>query len=89
MASFYLAFGVIGLFLHFVGAENRVWSYLTRTSYWIYLVHLPIVFAILNLLSRANLSVFFLVFCTFLLSLALSIVSYEVIVRRTPLLKLV
>jgi glucans biosynthesis protein C len=65
--------------------RNRVFSYLARTSYWVYLVHLPILFAIqyqlLDLTMAWPWKFTFSVLGTCLLAFA----SYEVLVRRTPL----
>ncbi len=88
-ASFYLSFGVIGIFTRLVNKENRVWTYLTRTSYWVYLVHLPIVYLLLRFFSSYGMFGLRLTVITFLTSLSLSILSFEVLVRRTPLAKLV
>ena len=89
VAAFYLAFGVIGIFLRFVKSENKVWTYLRSTSYWVYLVHLPIVFGLLRLCGEFKLQSFVAVPLTFLATMALSLLSYEILVRRTPLSKIV
>ena len=88
-ASFYLSFGVIGIFTRLVKKENRVWTYLTRTSYWVYLVHLPIVYLLLRFFSSFGMFGLRLTAITFFTSLFLSILSFEVLVRRTPLANLV
>lgn len=85
MASFYLAFGVIGIFLRLVKHESRAWAYLTKSSYWVYLVHLPIVFVLLNLFSHLGIPALPNVFLTFLCASGLSFLGYEILVRRTPL----
>jgi len=36
-------FGMIGLFLHHCAAEKPAWRYLADSSYWVYIIHLPIV----------------------------------------------
>ncbi len=36
-------FGFLGLFLHHRKTESQAWRYVADSSYWIYLVHLPVV----------------------------------------------
>jgi hypothetical protein len=88
-ASFYLAFGVIGVFLRLVKTGGRVWGYLTRTSYWVYLVHLPIVYVALQVLAYLALPALLTAFIAFFVSVALALASFELLVRKTPLAKLV
>lgn len=88
LASFYLAFGVIGIFLKQIKHENKVWTYLTKTSYWVYLIHLPIVFVLLNAFGNLGISVLLKVILTFICSSGLSFLSYEIFVRRTPLARI-
>ena len=87
-ASFYLSLGVIGIFVRLVKQENRFWNYLRGTSYWVYLAHLPMVFGLLILAGALQLPSVIAVPSTFLLALGLSLLTYEVIVRRTPLSKI-
>ena len=89
VASFYLAFGVIGVFLRIVKTGGRVWAYLTRTSYWVYLVHLPIVYVALRVLAYLGLPALATAFIAFFVAVALSLASFELFVRKTPLGKLV
>ena len=39
-----LTAGSLGLFLRFVRNESAGWRYLSDSSYWVYIVHLPLVF---------------------------------------------
>lgn len=89
VASFYLAFGVIGVFLRFAKTGGRVWAYLTRTSYWVYLVHLPIVDLSLRVLAYLGLPALATAFIAFFVSVAIALASFELLVRKTPLAKLV
>ena len=88
LATFYLAFGVIGIFIRVIKRENKIWTYLRQTSYWVYLVHLPIVFVILRFAGYLEIPAAIAVPATFFMALALSLASYEILVRRTPLSKL-
>jgi peptidoglycan/LPS O-acetylase OafA/YrhL len=89
VASFYLALGVIGIFIRFASKVGPAWAYFTRTSYWVYLVHLPFVYAFLRLLAHLALPPFVTIAITFVASVALSLASFELLVRRTPLARLV
>ncbi len=79
-----LALGTTGLFLHLCPRENRFWRYLADASYWVYLVHLPIVCALQVWLSRYDFSCW----AKFGLNLALAtpvcVLSYHFLVRSTP-----
>ena len=89
VATFYLALGVIGIFIRFASKASPAWAYFTRTSYWVYLVHLPFVYAFLRLLAHLTLPLFVTLTITFVASIALSLVSFELLVRRSPLARLV
>jgi glucan biosynthesis protein C len=39
-------FGIVGAAMRFFSKESRVWRYLADSSYWLYLAHLPVVFAL-------------------------------------------
>ena len=67
-------------------AQPRAWlRYLAASAYWTYLIHLPLLFAIQYLLMDLNwpwpAKFAFAVSAT----LVLCVVSYEILVRRTPL----
>jgi glucan biosynthesis protein C len=40
-----LVFGITGLFLRYAASERPAWRYLSDGSYWIYVVHMPVVMA--------------------------------------------
>ena len=89
IASFYLAVGIIGLFLRLVKTTGPVWRYLARTSYWIYIVHVPIAWIFLRFFDSLGLPPFVTVLISFVAVVTLSIVSFELFVRRTRLSQLV
>ena len=47
-------FAVIGLALRFMSGFSRTWRYLADASYWLYLIHLPIVMALQVALSQLD-----------------------------------
>lgn len=89
VASFYLSLGVIGIFVRLIKQENRVWTYLRKTSYWVYLVHLPIVFVVLRLAGALNLTSLIAIPSAFLFAFGFSLVTYEFLVKRTALVRIV
>jgi fucose 4-O-acetylase-like acetyltransferase len=46
IAAWSWIFGLIGAALRFFSSESAVWRYLADSSYWLYLAHLPVVFAL-------------------------------------------
>jgi peptidoglycan/LPS O-acetylase OafA/YrhL len=77
-------FASLGLFLRFAAAENRWWRYLADSSYWVYIIHLPLVTALQVALSRTALpcgAKFALVAGA---ATVLSLASYHLLVRSTP-----
>jgi len=89
LASFYLSLGVVGIFVRLTKQENRVWTYLRKSSYWVYLVHLPIVFVVLRLAGAFNLPSLIAVPSAYLIACGLSLVTYEFLVKRTALVRIV
>lgn len=80
-----MCFGCIGLFRWLVPTAGRGWRYLSDSSYWLYLAHLPILIFIQRQ-SRdwpwpAPLKLVFV--CT--VATAVLLASYQVLVRHTPL----
>jgi len=79
--SWVLAF--IGVFMRFRRDESRFWRYLSDSSYWLYIVHLPLVVGLQVGLARFALPfwVKFPFICT--VSAALLLISYQYLVRST------
>ncbi len=48
-------FGLTGFFVHTFRAENRLWRYISDSSYWLYIIHLPIVVYFQIILADVNL----------------------------------
>lgn len=89
IASFYLAVGVLGLFLRLVKASGPILEYLVRTSYWVYIVHVPGVWLSLKLWDSLGVPPLANIVITFFGVVALSFASFELFVRRTRLFELV
>ena len=75
--------GLIGAALRFFSAESAARRYLADASYWMYLAHLPIVFALQLLVLDWPLhwSVKFVGIVT--VTVAILLLSYHIVVRRT------
>lgn len=78
-----MIFGCIGFSQHFFARESRFWRYFSDSSYWMYLAHLPIQFALLTWFGDLtwHWSVKFSVYI--LLTLAILVPSYHLLVRPT------
>lgn len=76
-------FAVLGLALRFMSGFSRTWRYLADASYWLYLIHLPIVMALQVALSQLDwpgLTKFAIIL---LVALPPMLVSYHLLVRFT------
>jgi peptidoglycan/LPS O-acetylase OafA/YrhL len=56
--TWFFTFGIIGFFLKFFNRPSRISRYLSDGSYWIYLIHMPMVIYFQSLLLAYNLPVF-------------------------------
>lgn len=78
-------FGFIGLALQFFSKESRVTRYLADSSYWLYIIHLPIVMALQVIVMRwgwpAEAKLAFIL----VVSVAGMLLSYQILVRHTPI----
>ena len=74
-------FALLGLAIRFLNNENPVRRYLADASYWIYLVHLPLVMALQTLVARLELSWLLKFPLVLMVTLMIAISSYHVLVR--------
>lgn len=79
------ALGFIGLFQRCVRREHPGWRYLADASYWIYLVHLPLVVALQRLLWDVELHGGLKYLAIIAISLPLLVLSYHYLVRATAI----
>jgi glucans biosynthesis protein C len=77
------ALGFIGLFQRCIRREQPGWRYLADASYWIYLVHLPLVVALQRLLWDVELHGGLKYLAILAVSLPLLVLSYHYLVRAT------
>ncbi len=80
-----LSIGMIGGFRRWLASENKVLRYLSDSSYWLYLAHIPLIiyvqFLVRDWPAAAGLK--FLIVCT--LTSAVLLISYQLFVRYTPI----
>ncbi len=83
--SAFLVFGVLGLFLAHCDLPNPVIRYLSDASYWIYLVHLPLVLLIGGILSTTALPAALKWVATLTVSTPILLLTYHSCVRFTAI----
>ncbi|MAR10951.1 MAG: glucan biosynthesis protein [Blastopirellula sp.] len=81
--AWFMTFGAIGMFRSLFSFESKIMRYVSDSSYWLYLVHLPLIvlvqFVICSWLLPSSLKLFLI--CT--ITIALSLLSYHFCVRYT------
>lgn len=80
-----MTFGLIGLFRKFMNSENTTMRYISDSSYWLYLAHLPLVIFFQGLVRDWPVSPFlkFALVCG--VSTGILLLSYQTLVRYTLL----
>ncbi len=69
----------------YLNIRNRFLRFLSDSSYWIYIVHLPIIFAVQYQLMDAEFSLAIKYSLSVGITLAIAIISYLILVRWTPI----
>lgn len=77
-------YGVLGLFLRFATKQNKAFKFVSDASYWIYLVHLPLVFFFLIAYGNFGFGALPLILLSTLSTIGIGVVSYKLLVRHTP-----
>jgi peptidoglycan/LPS O-acetylase OafA/YrhL len=80
-----MSFAAIGFFRWLVPAESRMWRYLSDSAYWLYLAHMPVVILLQQYSRGWPLSGTLKFFLVTTLATAILLVSYQLLVRHTPL----
>lgn len=83
LASWNWVLGIVGVALRFFSRENKVSRYVADASYWMYLAHLPLVFALQMIVLKWNLhwSIKFPMIVT--AAVGILLLSYHFLVRNT------
>lgn len=80
-----MSIALIGLFRAVLPGENATIRYLSDSAYWLYLAHLPLVVLGQAIVRYWDWSPFFKFMLVFNVSTALLLVSYQLLVRHTPI----
>tara|TARA_R100000322_G_scaffold25315_1_gene16283 strand:- start:1139 stop:2341 length:1203 start_codon:yes stop_codon:yes gene_type:complete len=84
-AMWFWTFGLIGTALRYLSQPSKRWRYLADASYWMYLVHLPIVFVLQVAVAQLPLHWSLKFPAILLVTTALLLISYHWLVRPTRL----
>jgi drug/metabolite transporter (DMT)-like permease len=84
MAKLYAALLVMALYQRYLRQENALVRYLSNSSYWLYLIHFPLAIALPPLLRDWPLPPTLKFGLVLLGTLGLGLLSYEFLVRDTP-----
>lgn len=76
-------FGLTGLFLRYAASERPLWRYLSDGSYWMYIVHMPVVMAFQLALARVPIPTEAKVLVVVAGSLLALVASYDLVARPT------
>ena len=83
--SVYLTLVMLVLGRRLLNTPSRTLRYISDASYWVYVVHLPLLFFIQTALTRLDLNVWLKFGVSSLGTIAVAMVLYEVGVRYTPI----
>lgn len=76
-------FGITGLFIRYFSSHSQKMRYISDSSYWIYLIHLPFTIIIPGLIASLELHAIGKFLITLTLTTIISITSYHYLVRST------
>lgn len=68
-----------------LNGQNKVLAWISRSSYWVYIVHLPVLFYLQFLLLDIQLNMWLEFVISVIGTLIITIVSYQLLVAKTPI----
>ena len=80
-----MTFGAIGMFRTLLSRESQSLRYVSDSSYWMYLIHLPVIFYAQYLVRDSGVSTYIKFAAVCFGSSFVLLVSYHVLVRYTPI----
>jgi glucans biosynthesis protein C len=83
--SVYMVLSLLILGRKFLNGENAFYRYISQSSYWVYLVHVPIILFIQILIADKEWNIWSKYCLTVALAFAASLLSYQLLVRHTPI----
>lgn len=78
-----ITFGLTGLFLRHAASERALWRYLSDGSYWMYVVHMPVVMAFQIALAAVPIPTEAKVLVVVVASFLALVASYDLVARRS------
>jgi len=81
--SWMMVFGLVGIFVQYLGRQNAWIRYISDSSYWLYLMHLPIVVYLQIALADAAIPGIIKYLLINTVALTLLLLSYRYLVRYT------
>ncbi len=85
LCTWFWSIAMIGLFVRHVHRVNSWLRYLSQSSYWVYLIHLPLTIAFGALLYGTDLSIPGKIAINIVATSVLALLSYHLLVRSTAL----
>jgi len=86
--SITLVFGFLGLAIRFLSSENHMLRYISDASYWMYLIHLPLLVSAQLLLIKSPVPPTFRFLVVNFVGIGIPLLTYELFVRYTVIGKL-
>jgi surface polysaccharide O-acyltransferase-like enzyme len=83
LGSWCLCLAWLGWFVHLLEQEIPFLSYLSQSSYWVYLLHFPLTILIGTVLYQWDAAPVLKILLNVLFTTLVCVVSYELMVRRT------
>jgi glucans biosynthesis protein C len=83
IAIWLFIFGILGLFLRHANKQLIIFNYISESSYWIYIVHLPIVGLVPGLIANWPLATTVKFLLVIIMTFLIGITSYRYFVRST------
>lgn len=86
--SWVMVFAAIGFFRRFVSHKSKVWHYVCNAAFWLYLANTPLLLLVQDSMKTWMLPADIKYVLQMLTVGGVMLLSYELLVRRTPLAKL-
>ena len=80
-----MTFGLMGMFRSLMSGESKTMRYISDSSYWLYLVHLPLIIVAQAIVRNWQLPAFVKFTLVCVVTSALLLASYQLFVRYTPI----
>lgn len=78
-----LIFACLGLFLRYFSKSSPAWRYMSDSSYWLYIMHMPVVVGLQVAFLRVSLPALAKVPIVLAISVAILVLTYDLLVRPT------